>query len=105
MKFELNLDVGRPVSYVRGGSLDNEIIHSVDVDINTGGRDVDDYSDEMDLLIRDFFKSLGKKLNFVKLDKLHKALKSRDRPQEYDLGLLYDKALLLVNGSNYPKGW
>lgn len=99
MRFELNLDVGKPIAYIEGGGLNGEIVHISDVDAEPTGRDVDEYSDEMDLLVRDFFRSVKERLNFVKVDKLHKALVNRVRPNEADLAVLYDKALLLINGS------
>lgn len=99
MKWELNLDSGRAIAYVKGGMMDGEIIHVADVDAEDSveGREIQ--TDEIDLLIQNFFTHIKQRFSAQKMDRLHKALLKRERPAEPDLAEFYDKALLLINGS------
>lgn len=98
MRFELNLDIGRPIAYITGDPvLNGEIVHVCDADEEGNGNRIQ--QDEMDILIRDFFGHMKTRLNFVKLEQLRKALVNRVRPDDPALAAEYDRALLLVNGS------
>lgn len=100
MRFELNLDVGKPVAYVEGGALNGQIVHVVDVDkeeYSDDSRTV--MSDETELLIKNFFSKIKQKLNFVKMNQLQRAINTRERPEDPVLGEVYDDAMMLIDGS------
>jgi hypothetical protein len=99
MRFELSLDKGKSVAIIEGGTNDGDIVHVYDVDSAGSSAGRTKASKEMDLLCENFFSRIKGRLNFVKVDRLHRALKNRERPDDQELQGLYDEALELLEGS------
>jgi hypothetical protein len=99
MRFELSLDCGKSISIIDGGTWNKEIVHVCDIDAKTKGRNI--APKDMDLLCDNFFRRIKGRLNFAKIEKLHKALRERERPSDSDSELadLYDEALQVLDGS------
>ena len=122
MRFTISLKNGLPMGIIKGGQHDGEIIYLLDKDSKpkcdhknckhnncakcikagcmcaSGGEKKID-TDDMELLIENFFKHMKGRVNFVKLDKLQRALINKERPTDRDLEVLYDEAMSLLDGS------
>jgi len=95
MKFELNLDVGKTVSYVKGGELDKEVIHVADIDTPYRPEE----TSESKILAEEFMKKVKRALSGSELAQLMTSLEKRQKPEDPSLGRYYDQILLLLNGS------
>lgn len=123
MRFEISLKSGLPMGIIKGGQHNGDILYLLDKDEKpkcihknckhgnclkciktgcmscTGGSDKKIDTNDMTLLIENFFKHMKGRVNFVKLDKLQQALINKERPNDTDLQNLYDNAILLLGGS------
>jgi len=96
MNFNLNLNGGNALGFIKGGEYDKEIIYLGNK--NTGGDKKIDV-DDMSILIENLYKNMNGRINFKQLEDLQNAIIDKKKPTNRTISRYYDQAMKILDKS------
>jgi hypothetical protein len=94
MNFNLNLNNGRDLAYIKGGKNNNEIVYLGDKE-DQGNKKIN--VDDMALLVENLYKNMGGRVNFKQLEELQNSIMDKKKPTNRTLGRYYDQAMKILD--------